>query len=274
MFSRRQPCCASSGICSMNRSSYPRSRQYSSSAGASSSLSPRISTELTLTGRSPAACAEARPASTSSSRSRRDSWRKVCGFSVSSETLIRSRPPARSGSASRVSPIPFVVSEISGRGRSSAARAMMAGRPRRSSGSPPVNRISVMPRCRHPDPGQPDHLIVGQQRGVGQPLQAFRRHAVRAPQVAPVGEGYPQVGCYTPVRVGESMGVGGNGISPPFICGAKRPHGHPAYVASHVSIDRLTQPGQPGDARPGALSDHDSNIAVRPGPRAPRGAPA
>src|ERR1019366_6798290 len=36
-------------------------------------------------------------------------------------------------------------------------------------------------------------------------------HAVRAPQVAPVGEGYPQVGRYTPVRVGEHTGVIGNG---------------------------------------------------------------
>ncbi len=108
---------------------------------------PRISTALTLTGRRPAAAAAARPASTSSSRSRRDRLRKVSGFSVSSETLIRSSPAARSGPASRASPIPFVVIEISGRGRSSAVRATMPGRPRRSSGSPPVNRISVMPRC-------------------------------------------------------------------------------------------------------------------------------
>lgn len=35
------------------------------------------------------------------------------------------------------------------------------------------------------------------------------------------------------------MRVGGNGTSPPFICGALRPHGHSAYVAPAVSTDRL-----------------------------------
>ena len=47
--------------------------------------------------------------------------------------------------ARRSRPIPLVVSEISGLGRSAAVRATMSGSPRRSSGSPPVNRISVIP---------------------------------------------------------------------------------------------------------------------------------
>ena len=55
--SRCQPCWASSGICSMMRSRYPCSRQNRSRSGASMSLTPRISTALTLTGRSPAASA-------------------------------------------------------------------------------------------------------------------------------------------------------------------------------------------------------------------------
>ncbi len=37
------------------------------------------------------------------------------------------------------------------------------------------------------------------------------------------------------------MGVGGNGTSPPFICGALRPHGHLAYVQPIVRADRLTR---------------------------------
>ena len=136
--SRRQPCCASSGICSMNRSSYPWARQNRSNATASSSLTPRISTVFTLTGVSPASATAASPVRTSLSRSRLASERKTSGRSVSSDTLILSRPPLARAPASRPSPIPFVVSEISGRGRSAAVRATMSGSPRRSSGSPPV----------------------------------------------------------------------------------------------------------------------------------------
>jgi len=44
----------------------------------------------------------------------------------------------------------LVVSEISGRGRSSAVRAMIPASPRRSSGSPPVNLISRIPSSSTP----------------------------------------------------------------------------------------------------------------------------
>jgi hypothetical protein len=46
----------------------------------------------------------------------------------------------------------LVVSEISGRGRSSAVRAMMPASPRRSSGSPPVNLTSRIPSSSTPIP--------------------------------------------------------------------------------------------------------------------------
>jgi hypothetical protein len=145
---RRQPCWASRGICSIKRSWYPWSRQNRSSPGASWSLTPRISTAFTFTGSRPAAAAAARPASTSGSRSRPASSLKVCRDRVSRETFSRSSPAAASGAASRARPMPSVVSEISGRGSSVAAVAMRAGRPRRSSGSPPVNRASVTPSRR------------------------------------------------------------------------------------------------------------------------------
>ena len=89
------------------------------------SLSPRISTALTLTGVSPADVAAARPASTSASRSRRVSFLKISGRNVSSETLIRSSPASRSARRRRSRPIPLVVSEISGRGVKEAVAAMM-----------------------------------------------------------------------------------------------------------------------------------------------------
>jgi hypothetical protein len=142
---RFQPCCASSGICSMKRSSYPWSRQNLSSGAASSSFRSRISTALTLTGVRPASAAAASPSSTSGSRSRRASLRNVSGRTVSSDTLIRSSPASCSAPALRLSPMAFVVREISGRGRSAAVRATMPTRPRRSSGSPPVNLTSRMP---------------------------------------------------------------------------------------------------------------------------------
>ena len=145
-----QPCWASSGICSMNRSSYPRSRHQASSGTASSSLIPRISTALTFTGVSPAAAAAPSPSRTSDSRSRRASLRNTSGRSVSSDTLIRSRPASRSAAARRASPMPLVVSDISGRGLSAEVRSMIDSSSRRSSGSPPVNRTSRMPSISTP----------------------------------------------------------------------------------------------------------------------------
>ena len=106
----------------------------------------RISTALTLTGVRPAAAAADSASSTSGSRSRRASLRNTSGRSVSSDTLIRSRPASRSATARLASPIPLVVSEISGRGVRAAVLAMIDSSSRRSSGSPPVNRTSRMPR--------------------------------------------------------------------------------------------------------------------------------
>ena len=154
-------------------------------AAASSSLTPRISTALTLTGsarrrpRRPARRGRRRagrggPASANRSRSR-----------VSSETFTRSRPAARSAGAVRASPMPLVVSE-----HPRARRAARPTRlddvdtsPRRSSGSPPVNRTSVTPSA-DGDRDQPDDLVVGEQLGPRQPVEALGRHAVGAAQVA------------------------------------------------------------------------------------------
>ena len=59
--------------------------------------------------------------------------------------------------------------------------------------------------AQHPD-GHPDHphdLVVGEHLRGGEPGQAIGRHAVRAPQVAPVGQRHPQVARHPPVGVGE-----------------------------------------------------------------------
>ena len=93
--------------------------------------------------------------------------RNVSGRSVSSDTLMRSSPAARSAPAVRARPMALVVSEISGRGRSSAVRATMPASPRRSSGSPPVNLTSRDAEQLDPDPDKPHHLVVGQLIGLG-----------------------------------------------------------------------------------------------------------
>ena len=174
MLSRRQPCCASSGICSMNRSWYPWSRQNRSSVAGlvvvDAAHQHGVDLDRAQPGRGRGGQAgqhvgAAGPAG-------RARW-KVSGRSVSSETLIRSRPAARSGPASRASPMPFVVSEISGRGRSAAVRATMPARPaaqqRLAAGEPDLADAEPL----HADPDQPDDLVVGEQLGLGQPVQPF-----------------------------------------------------------------------------------------------------
>ena len=53
------------------------------------------------------------------------------------------------------------------------------------------------------DSDEPDDLIARQHFGGGQPVQALGRHAVRAAQVAPIGQRNAQVGCYPPVGISE-----------------------------------------------------------------------
>ena len=92
------------------------------------------------------AAAAATPASTSGSRSRRASSRKRSRSRVSMETFTRFSPACTSSGATPTSPMPFVVSDNSGRGRNAARRATTAGRVGCSRGSPPVSRMLVTPR--------------------------------------------------------------------------------------------------------------------------------
>ena len=100
-----------------------------SSSGAWSSLTPRSSTALTLTGPRPPRLAAASPATTSSSRSRRVIVVKSSRRTVSRLTLTRSRPASASARAVRVRPSALVVIEISGRGVSAVVRRDDVGQP-------------------------------------------------------------------------------------------------------------------------------------------------
>ncbi len=109
-------------------------------------------------------------------------------------TLIRSRPASLSAPAVLASPSALVVSEVSGRGSRAAVRRTMSTSPRRTSGSPPVNRTSRTPEALHRDRDQPDHLVVAELRLQREPVQALLGHAVGAAQVAAVGQADAQVG--------------------------------------------------------------------------------
>ncbi|GAA3239725.1 hypothetical protein GCM10020256_61080 [Streptomyces thermocoprophilus] len=73
--------------------------------------------------------------------------------------------------------------------------------------------------CADGDVDQADDLVVRQQVGLGQPLQALFGHAVGAAQVAAVGQRDPQVGGHSAVGVDEHVGplprLGGLGCAMP-----------------------------------------------------------
>ena len=123
----------------MGRSTVKRAR------AATSWLSRRTTTQLTLTGSKPQASAASMPAMVCSSRPRRVIFPKSVGSSVSSEMLTRLRPASLSCGANLGSRAPLVVSEMSsicGIARMSRISGMIR---RLTSGSPPVRRTRRMP---------------------------------------------------------------------------------------------------------------------------------
>ena len=55
------------------------------------------------------------------------------------------------------------------------------------------------------DPYEPHDFFAGEHLGRRQPVESLGRHAVRAPQVATVGERDPQIRCYSPVGISEHL---------------------------------------------------------------------
>jgi selenocysteine-specific elongation factor len=55
----------------------------------------------------------------------------------------------------------------------------------------------------HADPDKPANLLARQHLRRGQPVEALGRHAVRAAQIAAIGEGDPQIRRYPPVGISE-----------------------------------------------------------------------
>jgi hypothetical protein len=79
------------------------------------------------------------------------------------------------------------------------------------------------------DPDQPDQLVVGEQLRLGQPVEALRRHAVGAAQVAAVGQRQAQV------RVDPAEAVD-----------QRRPHGF--TVRARPDTGGPVRPAGPGQA--------------------------
>ncbi len=71
------------------------------------------------------------------------------------------------------------------------------------------------------DPDQPHHLVVGERLVGRQPVESLGRHAVRAAQVAPVGERDPQVRGHAPEGVHQRPRVGADRAR----VGCSRAHG-------------------------------------------------
>ena len=164
IIARFQECCGSSGICSMNRRCRPSATAQRSRAGASWSLTPRMSTVFTFTGVSPASRAAVMPARTSGSRSRSVRRWKVSRLSVSQETFTRVSPASASGPARRASRSPFVVSGQLRRPR------------KRSQPGDDVHDVGAYQRLAASEPHlgdaqvgahahQPDDLVGGEQLG-------------------------------------------------------------------------------------------------------------
>ena len=114
------------GICSMKRGSAPRSQAKRTSAPSSSSLTPRITTALSLSERKRPAAASM-PARTRSSRAARPEIPgSRSGASVSSETLSAPSPASASGPTSSASRWPLVVSATSSMPGVAAAAATIS----------------------------------------------------------------------------------------------------------------------------------------------------
>ncbi len=98
---------------------------------------------------------------------------------VSRLTFTRSRPASLSACACRAQPDPVGrQGHLRAGACSSVVRATMPTRPRRSSGSPPVNRISSTPSWVDGDRDEPDDLVVGEQLRLGEPVEPLLGHAV------------------------------------------------------------------------------------------------
>ena len=167
---------------------------------------------LILTGASPASSAASIPSSTLRDREvdpvHRPEDRVVERVEADRHPLQPGRRRAARPGARSAEPLVVSVRSTgrpSGR-RIAASIAMRSGRSRRTSGSPPVIRSFSTPsptktRASRVDLLEGQHLVARQERVV--PPEDLLGHAVRAPEVAPVGDRDAQVAHRPAERVGR-----------------------------------------------------------------------
>ena len=134
------------GMVSIMRRMNPRLIQNSVMASTSCSLTPGMTTILSLMGEKPASCAASRPAMTSSIESRPVICVMHSLSKLSRLIFKRVTPAARNAFACLGSCVPFVDRDRSRMPGRALMRAASSGKLRRKSGSPPVSRTREVPR--------------------------------------------------------------------------------------------------------------------------------
>ncbi len=204
----------------MKRTSTPRSRPKRARSTTSSSLTPRTSTQLTLTGARPASMAASTPA-------------RTCGEHVPScdgGEAVWAQGVAGNGDPMQAPPVSAVAQ--GGRGWphwwSSTAppgagrgRATSPGRWARTVGSPPVKRTEVMPKRSTKTLRHPLDFLEGEDLGAREPPHVLLRHAIRAAEVAAVGDRDPQVADLAPKTVDQWDGQVGVKRLADYGCGLR-----------------------------------------------------
>src|SRR6266536_3570979 len=194
--SRRQPLVVPTSMYSMNRTIRPLARAKRARSTRPWSLTPRLTTALSLTGHNPAFWAAAIPSNTRASGTPRSFIaRNTPSSSESRLTVTRDRPASRSARALPASSAPLVVNARSRIPSTAATMATSRSRSRRTSGWSPWSHLGHPKRGRgahHPrDLLKRQDLRAGQEGVVA--AEDLLGHAVRTAEVAPVGDGDPQV---------------------------------------------------------------------------------
>ena len=144
--SRSHASSASSGMNSIQRTTYGLRRASSANASTSSSLKPRMATAFTLIGRRLGYFSHSSsPASTCGRASRRVMWANFSRTGVSMLTLIRRSPASTRSPHISFSRKPLVVRLRLFSPSMRDSFSISTGRSRRTVGSPPVRRTSSMP---------------------------------------------------------------------------------------------------------------------------------
>ena len=194
---------ASSGMNSMKRTSTPLRRPNSTNAAISSSLTPRMTTQLTFTGSNPAAMAASMPSSTRSRLS------APCQLSEAGrlKRVQRHVHPSQARGP-QIGRQQGQRHAVGGHGQVGAEFGQQTDQHRQvgphgglaAGESDAVDAVAL-----DHDPSQPGDLLEGEQVVAGHPFQSLGGHAIGAPEVAPVGDRDPQVPVNPPEAVNELL---------------------------------------------------------------------